>query len=96
VVDVRHMVDLIVLRDDLLPLDQRLCSRDVERVEGGAEIGVHNLVPIVEGYPVEAQLADIATLCQHLDIADVVRCPGLQRVGRSGPLGPDAKDAVFD
>jgi hypothetical protein len=51
--------------------DQRLCSRCVERVEGGAEIGVHSLVPIAECQPVAAQLADTATLCQNLDIAEL-------------------------
>src|SRR6267378_8034782 len=86
VVDVDHMVDVVVLQDDLLPLDQRLRSRGVERVEGGAEIGVHRLVAVAEGHPVAAQLADAAALSQDFDIADVVRCPGLRHAGRTGPF----------
>src|SRR5690242_13958577 len=92
VVDVDHMVDVVVLQDYLLPLDQRLRRGGIERVEGGAEIGVHRLVAVAEGHPVEAQFADAAALPQDLDIADVVRCPGLRHAGRTGPLGPDAKD----
>src|SRR5260370_18035233 len=87
-VDVAHMVDVVVLQDHLLPLDQRLRSRGVECVEGGAEIGVHCLVAVAEGHPVEAQLADAAALRQDLDIADVVRCPGLRQAVRTVPLGP--------
>src|SRR6266478_901035 len=95
VVDVDHMVDVVVLQDHLLALDQRLRSRGVERVEGGAEIGVHRLIAVAEGHPVEAQLADTAALREDLDIADVVRCPGLRHAGRTRPLGPDAEDSVF-
>src|SRR5882762_548847 len=95
VVDIDHMVDAVVLQDDLFPLDQRLCRRGVECVEGGAEIGVHRLVTVAEGHPVEAQLADAGALGQDLDIADVVRCPGLRHAGHAGPLGPDAKDPVL-
>jgi hypothetical protein len=62
VVDVDDVVDVVVLENYFLSRDQRLRARGIECVKGCAEIGVHGLVAVAEGHPVEAQSADAVSV----------------------------------
>ena len=69
VVDVDDVVDVVVLQDHLLLLDERLRPRDVEGVEGRAEVGVDVLVAVVQGQPVEPHLDEVPVLVEDLHVA---------------------------
>src|SRR5690606_41705653 len=55
---------------------------------------VDGLVAEAHGVPVVAQLAEAVGLLQQLEVADVVRGPGI-RNGGTGALGLDAENTVF-
>src|SRR5690349_18830187 len=75
VVDVDHVMDVVVLEDDLLVLDQRHGSPGGDGVEGRPEVGVDVLIPVVQGQPVESHIDRIGGLIDDLNVADVVTGP---------------------
>src|SRR4051794_23969520 len=81
VVDIDHVVNVVILQNDLLIFDQRLIARKIERVERCAEVGVYGLVAEIERGPVEPQLAGTVLLLDDFHIGDVVRCPRLGEAG---------------
>src|ERR1700722_3933472 len=95
VVDVDDVVDVIALEDDLLLLDERPVPGGIEGVEGGAEVRVDGLVAVVQGEPVEPDLALAAGLPEDLDVRDVVAGPRLGNTRRAGTFGPDPEHPVL-
>src|ERR1700760_1874265 len=94
-IDIDHVMNIVVLQNDLLVSDDRLVPRGIQCVEGRSEISVHRLVAETTGDPVEPDPADSLGLLHDLDIADVVRRPRLRQAGGARPVGLDAEDPVF-
>jgi len=94
VVHVDDLVDVVVLQDDILVQDQRLCAGKVDDVARHAEVAVVALVAMAQRMPVETHRADGAVLAFQLDVGDVMAGARV-RHGGAGTLGLDAEDAVF-
>src|SRR5471032_3611961 len=94
VVNIDDLANVIVLQDYFLGLDQRVFTAHIQGVETAAEIAVDGLVAKAQGVPVEAHFAQAVGLFEQLDVSQVVRGAGV-RNARTGTLGLDAEDAVF-
>src|SRR5690554_4175622 len=81
VIDIDHLVDVIVVQNDLLLGDHRLLAAGIQCQEGGTEEHLGLVIAMAVGLPVVAQLHRAPLLLENLDVGTQVRSEE-RRVGK--------------
>src|SRR5690554_6240915 len=89
VVDINHLVDVIVIQNDLLLGDHRLFTAGIQRQESGTEEHLGLVVTMAVGLPVVAQLHRAPLLLENLDVGTQVSGARLRHGAGAGALGLD-------
>src|SRR5690554_1750256 len=95
VVDINHLVDVIVIQNDLLLGDHRLFTAGIQRQESGTEEHLGLVITMAVGLPVVAQLHRAPLLLENLDIAAQVGGARLRHGAGTGALGLDAIHSIL-